>query len=252
MEPREERVREWSEEGSDGLLSLLKMFLFSGPPSTPSAGKRAIDKTRLHLALFTPDPGTPTKPPGRLELPEPPRPKPPPLPRLPEKNFVHLWKTLQDMFQAQEETPSEFVALQPAPDTQKLFHAVSVVGTMLVQIGEIERTEREKKDAETKAGEAENGEEGFVAVEAERQDEATVEPEKEKTPEDVTANEDVPGWSVSYQQFIACFLKESVLVDFFEHRIDIIPGLEKLAGQRLRQAAQKQDKKDQQQSVFYV
>ncbi len=54
------------------------------------------------------------------------------VPSLPQRNFVHLWRTLHDMFMEQ---PAQ-LAFQDL-DVQKLFHSVSMVGTLLLQIGEV-------------------------------------------------------------------------------------------------------------------
>ncbi len=56
------------------------------------------------------------------------------VPLLPQKNFVALWRTLNDMFMEQ---PKQMF-LQDE-QVQKLYHAVSLAGTNLLQIGEVSR-----------------------------------------------------------------------------------------------------------------
>ena len=54
------------------------------------------------------------------------------LPVLPQKNFIHLWRSLHDVFLVQSDNSAVVDC-----DIQKLYHATSVVGTLLLQIGEV-------------------------------------------------------------------------------------------------------------------
>ncbi len=78
--------------------------------------------------------------------------------------------------------------------------------------------------------------------------------EKEKT-----TSVDLDAWSVTFEQFIANFLNEPVLVDYFDRKVDLMEGLRRLKGNRLRRADGKGSSADLEHqhqrtggSVFYV
>lgn len=77
------------------------------------------------------------------------------LPTLPQKHFVHLWRTLHDLFLVQSDN-SSVVDL----DVQKLYHSVSVVGTLLLQIGEVgQRVQSERREGKRNKEEQQQEEE---------------------------------------------------------------------------------------------
>ncbi len=99
-------------------------------------------------------------------------------------------------------------------DVQKLYHSVSVVGTLLLQIGEVGQR---------------------VTSETKENKKISLENDKD--------------WSITFQQFLASFLNESCLVDFFESKVDLSAGLKKLNQVRL----QRQESIPlMSKSVFYV
>ena len=106
------------------------------------------------------------------------------LPSLPQKNFVHLWKTLQDMFYLQSFDSSEVDM-----EAERLYHAASIVGNLLLQIGEV--GQKVTGDSSNKDVPVDKGE----------------------------------GWALSFQQFVATMLNESDLVKFFDKKFDICDGL---------------------------
>ena len=99
------------------------------------------------------------------------------IPPLPQKYFVLLWKTLYAIFLVENEMPE-------TEREQSLYHAVSVVGTLLLQIGEVGHNLRDS------LGSGGGG--------------------------DTTA-----GWSITFEQFLANILTESVLVEEFSQQVNV-------------------------------
>ena len=62
------------------------------------------------------------------------------VPHLPQKHFIHLWRTLHDVFLVQSDNSAVIDC-----DIQKLYHATSVVGTLLLQIGEVGQKVKNEK-----------------------------------------------------------------------------------------------------------
>ena len=147
------------------------------------------------------------------------------LPSLPQKNFIHLWRTLHDMFLQQ----SSCTALVDF-DVQKLYDSVSVVGTLLLQIGEVgQRVKRSISKQAIKESEDDVG-------------------DNPKTEED-SKKEDDNNWSITFEQFIASFLNESALVEYFDRKIDIVDGINNLEKIKLLHRDSVPLKSN---SVFYV
>ncbi len=153
--------------------------------SDPSCGSSRLNF--LHRWLFPDQPISPTSVKS--------------LPSLPQKHFVHLWKTLHDIF-IEQPAQSAFVNT----DIQKLYHSVSLVGTQLLQIGEVGQKMRDDNPSD---------------------------------------------WSITFNQFLATFLNESALVDYFERKIDLREGLDKMNASKL---LKRQDSSAAvaSRSVFYV
>ena len=147
------------------------------------------------------------------------------LPSLPQKNFIHLWRTLHDMF-LQQSSCSALVDF----DVQKLYDSVSVVGTLLLQIGEV--GQRVKRSMSMQAIK----ESGDVTSENQKTDEDCIE-------------EDDNDWSITFEQFIASFLNESALVEYFDRKIDIVEGIRNLEKTKLLHRESVPLKGN---SVFYV
>ena len=142
------------------------------------------------------------------------------MPTLPQSHFVHLWKTLQDMFHSQPPPNSGASAtLSVEAENDKLVHSVSVVLTSLLQIGEVGH--RVTRSAS-----------GNVKLENKKLEEET-------------------DWSVTFQQFLACFLNESTLVDFFDQKIDLVEKLQELSAAKM-QRQESVPLTQQSNSVFYV
>ncbi len=65
-------------------------------------------------------------------------------------------------------------------------------------------------------------------------------------------------WSITFQQFMANFLNEPPLVEYFDHKVDLMEGLEHLQRGRLRRSDGRKDQDEQHHrlttggSVFYA
>lgn len=199
------------------------MFTTSGtPPTSPSSilsgTSRSADSDTtslgsLHAWVFRQESGK-----SELKL----------LPSLPQKNFIHLWRTLHDMFMQQSEN-SAIVDL----DVQQLYHSVSVVGTLLLQIGEVGQRVKKSMSMQSFA-------DGVR--------------EKEKKNGSGDSNKKTEGddddWAITFEQFIASFLNESCLVEYFDRKIDVAEGIRKLENGKLLQKQESVQLKSK--SVFYV
>lgn len=124
-------------------------------------------------------------------------------PPLPQKNFIHLWKTLHDMFLQPSSNPAmvDF-------NIENLYHSVSIVGTLLLQIGEVGQKVQSSSQAQEELG--------------------NTLPKLPNLPA-----EPIENWSISFEQFLASVLNESVLVDYFDRKIPIQLGLDKMNSNRL-------------------
>ena len=164
-------------------------------------------------------------------------------PKLPQKHFVHLWKTLHDMFLEPSGNPAvvDF-------DVQRLYHAVSLVGTLLLQIGEVGQKVKREKAAKGQVQDREEGEKEIKESVEELLADAIDEVEEKEERSKVTDDSD---WSVTFEQFLASVLNESVLVDYFDRKIDLRIGLEKInLGRLTRQESNPATTAGS--SVFYV
>ena len=115
-------------------------------------------------------------------------------------------------------------------DVQKLYDSVSVVGTLLLQIGEVgQRVKRSISKQAIKESEDDVG-------------------DNPKTEED-SKKEDDNNWSITFEQFIASFLNESALVEYLDRKIDIVDGINNLEKIKLLHRDSVPLKSN---SVFYV
>ena len=88
--------------------------------------------------------------------------------------FVLLWKTLYSIFLVHHEMPE-------TEREQSLYHAVSVVGTLLLQIGEVGHNLKDGPSPD--------------------------------------------GWKITFEQFLASILTESVLVEEFSEKVYVEDAL---------------------------
>ena len=131
------------------------------------------------------------------------------VPPLPQKYFVLLWKTLYSLFLVDHEMPE-------TETEQAAYHAVSVVGTLLLQIGEV----------------------------GQKIDKMKLEP----SPGTITeANNNE--WKITFEQFLASILTESVLVDQLNQSVDLAQALESYSQGEFKRSTSVETSN---RSVFYV
>ena len=116
------------------------------------------------------------------------------VPHLPQKYFVLLWKTLYALFLTDHEMPE-------TEEEQAAYHAVSVVGTLLLQIGEVgQKIDKLKLD---KTDESESTSSSLS-----------------------TQSNNNNEWKITFEQFLASMLTETVLVETINQRVDLETALE--------------------------
>ena len=144
------------------------------------------------------------------------------VPPLPQKHFVLLWKTLYSIFLGSNEMPE-------TEAEQATYHAVSVVGTLLLQIGEV----GQKLDKRLS------------------QDENPVKAE-ETTMGEKSKNQADKGWTITFEQFLASMLTESTLVDQLSKKTDLEVALQSFAASDFKKNSQRESVETSSRSVFYV
>ena len=126
------------------------------------------------------------------------------IPPLPQKYFVLLWKTLYALFLVENEMPE-------TEREQSLYHAVSVVGTLLLQIGEVGHNLRDSLS--------------------------------------LSCDGDTE-WSITFEQFLANILTESVLVEEFSQKVNVEEALKSWNTDLKRLSSENSELATR--SVFYV
>jgi len=175
---------------------------------------------------------------------QPPPPKK--LPRLPRKNFIHLWRTLQDFCELGNFCPSASVNSLGGGESESgaasadlicnydakdaLYQSVTMVGTLLLQIGEVGQRLKnsrsrsvDKKDEELL--EVENNEHKGLPVSSKSMHQISrlQNTEEESQRQDCGLSEE--DWSLTFEQFMASILNENALVRAFETKIDVVQKL---------------------------
>ena len=143
------------------------------------------------------------------------------LPRMYQKHFIAMWKTLYDIFSGQ-------------PSEQQMYHSVATVGTCLLKWGEL-ALEHEKSVLTGK----------FEQVDARKclpsgsADQASTSSTSESFEEvdkpkdgDLLLQPDDLIWTITFEQFKAALYTESALVEFFETKSDLESVLEQLKNRR--------------------
>jgi len=158
------------------------------------------------------------------------------IPPLPQQNFVLLWKSLYSLFM-------EDALLPETEEQQRLYHSVSVVGTLLLQIGEVGQQFSGKNLAS--GADKEELPPGLVQLGGGDEELAS---KKNGKREDLGEE---GGWSITFEQFYASILTEPSLVDNFSQRTDIEASL-KDYNSFGRPRMSSVETKDNSRSVFYV
>ncbi|XP_012275102.1 TBC1 domain family member 9 [Orussus abietinus] len=134
------------------------------------------------------------------------------VPKMSQRHFIALWKTLYDMFPAQ-------------PEEQETYHCIASIGTLLLQLGDVGKkfsVDREESDDSL-----------LVAASAAQQVAPVIErsPDRNGNPSSGPSSTD-PDWSITVEQFLASALTGSQIVDFFSRRVDIREAIATLRNRR--------------------
>ena len=151
------------------------------------------------------------------------------LPPLPRDYFVHLWKSLHDLieFGNLEDTTLE--------GREQMYHSISVVGTLLLQIGEVGQrvkdTQKMLRSRSIEEAEPEMAEDVLMAAGVPPTSfscydlAAAIAGPGEPGRSEISKKVDNPDWSVTFEQFLASVLNESCLVEFFDKKVDVATKL---------------------------
>jgi len=151
------------------------------------------------------------------------------IPPLPQKHFVLLWKTLYSLFMENDCSHVE------TAEEQRLYHSVSLVGTLLLQIGEVGQKFDKRRLSEpvmenTLKTSNDDGLEDDKKLETpkeidqpETQESANREPESDTNKSD---SNDSGEWSITFEQFLASILTEASLVEYFSKKTSIQAALD--------------------------
>lgn len=149
------------------------------------------------------------------------------VPPLPQQHFVLLWKTLYSLFM-------EGGVLPETEEQQKLYHSVSVVGTLLLQIGEVGQKINQMKVTTEK--------DSVEAIDEEVTSEGNVK-------KDLTSFD--KDWSITFEQLYASILTEATLVDHFSSKAPIEMSLKEYNSCGPKRMPS-EETYDGSRSVFYV
>ena len=138
---------------------------------------------------------------------------------------------------------------------QSMYHSISLVGTLLLQIGEVGQ---KVKDAQAQQMLMRSRSIDREEVTKDVSEDITAPPVsyssydlanvvKETTETTENAN---PEWSVTFDQFVANVMNESCLVDFFDRKIDVVTKLKQFGDIKMKR--QSSVPMTGSQSVFYA
>ncbi|XP_076233513.1 TBC1 domain family member 8/9 isoform X2 [Calliopsis andreniformis] len=134
------------------------------------------------------------------------------VPKMSQRHFIALWKTLYDMFPAQ-------------PEEQETYHCIASIGTLLLQLGDVGKKFYVDRD--------ESEDSLLLAATAAQQTSSTTErsPDRNGNPSSIISSTD-PDWSISVEQFLASALTGQAIVDFFSKRADLTEAIASLKNRR--------------------
>uniref|UniRef100_A0A1I7XRE6 EF-hand domain-containing protein n=1 Tax=Heterorhabditis bacteriophora TaxID=37862 RepID=A0A1I7XRE6_HETBA len=130
------------------------------------------------------------------------------LPVMSQVQFIQLWKTFYDMLSGQE-------------TGQQMFHALAVVGTLLLQLGETHKELQAKMEAEI----AEAMKEEVMQEKEEHDDLVEIDEDLDSAQRRRIGNSftcvEEGEWRVNFEQILATILSESTLSNFFETKYSL-------------------------------
>ncbi|KAL2731408.1 TBC1 domain family member 9-like isoform X2 [Vespula squamosa] len=134
------------------------------------------------------------------------------VPKMSQRHFIALWKTLYDMFPAQLEE-------------QETYHSIASIGTLLLQLGDVGKKLNISRD--------ESEDSLLLAASAAQHISSVTEtsPDRNGNPPSTSSCSD-PDWSITIEQFLASALTGPPIVDFFSKRADLAEAMVILKNRR--------------------
>ncbi|XP_034194602.1 TBC1 domain family member 8/9 isoform X2 [Osmia lignaria lignaria] len=126
------------------------------------------------------------------------------VPKMSQRHFIALWKTLYDMFPAQ-------------PEEQETYHCIASIG----DVGKKFYVDRDES------------EDSLLLAATSAQQSSMIErsPDRNGNPSSIISSTD-PDWSISVEQFLASALTGQAIVDFFSKRTDLTEAIATLKNRR--------------------
>ena len=145
------------------------------------------------------------------------------LPKMYQKHFITMWKTLYDIFSGQ-------------PCEQQMYHSVATVGTCLLKWGELalEHERSVLKSPSTGKFEQVDARKCLPSADQASTSSASESFEEVDKPKDgdLLLQPDDLTWTITFEQFKAALYTESTLVEFFETKSDLESILEQFKNRR--------------------
>lgn len=148
-----------------------------------------------------------------------------PMPRMYQKHFISMWKTLYDVFSSQ-------------PNEQQMYHSVATVGTCLLKWGELALEHEKSLQRSPSSGKFEQVDArkclppGIAGDASSSSTSESFEEVDKPKDGDMLVQPDDLIWNITFEQFKAALYTESSLVDFFDTKTELELILEKLKNRR--------------------
>ncbi|XP_066586469.1 TBC1 domain family member 9 isoform X2 [Prorops nasuta] len=130
------------------------------------------------------------------------------VPKMSQRHFIVLWKTLYDMFPIQ-------------PEEQDAYHCIATIGTLLLKLGDVGKkfyVDREES-------------EDSLMLAAEQCSVVEKSPDRNGNPSSTPSTTD-PYWAITVEQFLASALTGDIIVAFFSKRANLIEAINTLRNRR--------------------
>jgi len=143
------------------------------------------------------------------------------LPSINQSHFIAMWRTFYDIFIG---TKLE----------QDAYHAIAKVGTLLISLGDVSKTDRPKSQSVPATGDESPASLPSTSRKASMDEGFENKPTRPSTlPLMERTGEGTEEWRIMFEQFLASILTQPVLDDYFNAKIDLKGLIEKYKDRRL-------------------